>query len=109
MRFGMAIICAGAALCCGTRALAAPAKVTVRTRVAHETQFPSGCTGSVYGPVLQRNALTEPHLAVDPHDAHHVVVTWAQDTFSQPAVAQSHDGGRHFETTLLRSLTKCTG
>jgi hypothetical protein len=109
MRFGRAVICAAAALGCGTPALAAPAKVTVRTRVAHETQFPSGCTASVYGPVLQRNALTEPHLAVDPHDARHVVVTWAQDTFSQPAVAGSHDGGRHFATTVLQSLTKCTG
>jgi hypothetical protein len=89
--------------------MAAPGRVTVRTRVAHVTQFPSGCTASVYGPVLQRNALTEPHIAVDPNHANRVVVTWAQDTFSQPAVAQSKDGGRHFTTSVLQTLTKCTG
>jgi hypothetical protein len=103
------VVCAAAALSFAAPALAAPATITVRTRVAHETQFPSGCTASVYGPVLQRNALTEPHIAVDPKDARRVVVTWAQDTFSQPAVAQSKDGGRHFTTSVLQTLTKCTG
>jgi hypothetical protein len=103
------VVCATAALTFAGPAMAAPARVTVSTRVAHETQFPSGCTASVYGPVLQRNALSEPHIAVDPKRARHVVVTWAQDTFSQPAVAQSQDGGRHFTASVLQTLTKCTG
>jgi hypothetical protein len=90
-------------------AAAAPATVSGLKRIAHDTQFPSGCVGSVYSPVLQRNALTEPHVAVDPSDARRVVVTWAQDTFSQPAVAQSRDGGRSFNTKVLPKLTKCSG
>jgi hypothetical protein len=90
-------------------ALAAPANVAVMTRVAHESQFPSGCMGSAYAPVLPRNALTEPHVTVNPKDARNVVVTWAQDTFSQPAVAQSLDGGRSFSTKVLPALTHCSG
>ncbi|MEA2441267.1 MAG: hypothetical protein QOH76_2691, partial [Thermoleophilaceae bacterium] len=50
-------------------AAGAPATISVLKRIAHDTQFPSGCVGSVYSPVLQRNALTEPHVAVDPSDA----------------------------------------
>jgi hypothetical protein len=37
------------------------------------------------------------------------VVVWAQDTFSQPAVAQSLDGGRRFSTKVLPALTHCSG
>jgi hypothetical protein len=81
----------------------------VLKRVAHESQFASGCVGSVYAPVLQRHALTEPHVAVDPKDARRVVVAWTQDIFSQPAVAQSRDGGRSFSTKVLPKLTKCSG
>jgi hypothetical protein len=94
---------------CAAPAAAAPARVAILKRVAHETQFPAGCVGSVYNPVLQRNALAEPHIAVDPKDGRRVVLTWTQDIFSQPAVAQSRDGGRTFSTKVLPLLTKCSG
>jgi hypothetical protein len=97
------------ALACAAPAAAAPARVAILKRVAHETQFPAGCVGSVYSPVLQRNALTEPHIAVDPENARRLVLTWTQDIFSQPAVAQSRDGGRTFSTKVLPLLTKCSG
>jgi hypothetical protein len=103
------VVACALALAFAAPAFAAPAHVSVMTRVAHESQFPSGCVGSVYSPVLPRNALTEPHVTVNPKDARNVVVVWAQDTFSQPAVAQSLDGGRSFSTKVLPALTHCSG
>jgi hypothetical protein len=57
----------------------------------------------------QPNAETEPYLAADPHNNRHLVAIWAQDDFTQPAIAESHDGGRSFTEHLLPGLTKCSG
>ena len=73
--------------------------------------FPAGCGGS--GGVNYVNAEVEPHLAVDPRDANHLVGVWQQDRWSNGSsrgllTGVSFDGGATWITRQV-PFSNCSG
>ena len=79
--------------------------------VSGVTPFTAGCGNPAAG--LFVNAEVEPHLAVDPRDANHLVATWQQDRWSSGSargnlVAASFDGGNTWSVSSL-AFSVCAG
>ncbi len=72
-------------------------------QVSGLSPFVPGCGGT--GGTLYVNAEVEPHLAVDPRDANHLVAAWQQDRWSDGAArgllaAVSFDGGTTWAASM---------
>ncbi|MBK8321306.1 MAG: exo-alpha-sialidase [Betaproteobacteria bacterium] len=73
--------------------------------------FPAGCGGA--GGTNYVNAEVEPHLAVNPRDANHLLAAWQQDRWSNGSArgvvaAASFDGGRTWTRSPL-PFSRCGG
>ena len=89
----------------------APAPSTATTTVSGLSPFDPGCGGA--GGTLYLNAEVEPHLAVDPRDANHLVGVWQQDRWSNGSsrgdvTGVSFDGGLTW-TLSQAPFSNCTG
>ncbi len=88
-------------------AVAAPVRVERPHPISGRSQFTGACPGMF--PVTRQDAEGEPILAVNPLNPRNIVAAWTQDTYTQPAVATSLDGGRTFRPAKLQRATTCTG
>ena len=83
------------------------------TRVSGQSPFAAGCASPGQAGTNFLNAEVEPFLAVDPHDAQHLVGVWQQDRWSNGGAnglgsGASFDGGKTW-TTGFAHFTHCSG
>jgi hypothetical protein len=88
-----------------------PAPSSGTTTVSGLSPFAPGCGGT--GGTVYINAEVEPHLAVDPRDANHLVGVWQQDRWSNGSsrglvTGVSFDGGLTW-TFSQAPFSNCTG
>ena len=95
----------------GTTTAPPPAPAAVPGLVSGPSPFAVACGGA--GGTLYLNAEVEPHLAVSPRDANHLIGVWQQDRWSNGsargnATAVSFDGGATWSRRLA-PLSACSG
>lgn len=81
--------------------------------VSGQSPFAANCDGVAMSGTLYLNAEVEPHLAVSPLDANHMVAVWQQDRWSNGSArglmsAVSFDGGANWARTPL-PFSRCGG
>ena len=83
-------------------------------RVTQATPFAAGCLPLPAGAVAYTDAEVEPHLAIDPANANHLVAAWQQDRLSDGgarglATSVSVDGGATWSRPQPAPFTQCAG
>ena len=83
-------------------------------RVTGPTPFSANCLAVPAGALVYTNAEVEPHLAIDPANANHLVAAWQQDRLSDGgarglATAVSVDGGITWSRPQGSPFTLCAG
>ena len=83
-------------------------------RVTQATPFAAGCLPLPAGAVAYTDAEVEPHLAIDPSNANHLVAAWQQDRLSDGgarglATSVSVDGGASWSRPQPAPFTQCAG
>lgn len=81
-------------------------------RVTTATPFSATCLAVPSGATLYANAEVEPHLAIDPLNANHLVAAWQQDRMSDGGArglvtAVSIDGGTTWSSRQPSPFTQC--
>lgn len=82
-------------------------------QVSAATPFADGCEGRAQSGQVTPGAEVEPHLAVNPADARHLVAAWQQDRWSNGGArglvtAVSRDGGETWRRARVR-FSRCSG
>lgn len=82
-------------------------------RISGTSPFAPGCDGAVPTATVYDNSEVEPHVAVNPSNANHLLAAWQQDRWSDGAArgnrsAVSFDGGRTW-TASMATFSRCTG
>jgi hypothetical protein len=82
-------------------------------RASRASPFAAGCEGTAAAGTLYVNSEVEPHVAVDPRNASHLIGVWQQDRWSNGGAkgllsAASFDGGRTW-TPSAAPFSRCTG
>jgi hypothetical protein len=82
-------------------------------RVSAASTFAANCSGATETGTLYLNAEVEPHVAIDPRNANHLVAAWQQNRWSNGSSqgvvsAVSFDAGTTWTITSA-PLTRCTG
>ncbi|HEY5781146.1 MAG TPA: sialidase family protein [Lysobacter sp.] len=82
-------------------------------RASGVSTFAEGCDGQAVNGTVYINAEVEPHLAIDPGDANHMIGVWQQDRWSNGSArgivsAVSRDGGVNWTRRPL-PFSRCGG
>ena len=90
-----------------------PPPADPQIRISGTSPFAPGCDGALPTATVYVNSEVEPHVAVNPSNANHLLAAWQQDRWSDGAArgnrsAASFDGGRSW-TASMAAFSRCTG
>lgn len=77
--------------------------------VSDGAAFPPVCSAHAFALVLPESFEYEPHVAVDPTDPSHIVISWNQGGQMGNVVAVTNDGGSTWTQVIVPGVSGCSG